>query len=144
MRYSYVPFLWVFALCLAVLPFRAPLAQIESVTELPKPPEIGELESVPKLNKTIDAETGLPFDIRLDALREAAMSYGARGGLAWRTYHIRQELEQRGDFLDKIFDFRQLLIPAPSGLLIEPPVISESLNARIIDQGGLNDPVSDR
>ncbi len=129
---------------LALSSFKEAGAQMEGGAEPPRPPEIGELENVPKLNKVIDAETGLPFDIRLEAVREAALSYGARGGLAWRTYQIRQELERRGKFLDRVFDFRQLLIPAPSGLLIEPPVISESLNAMIIDDGGLNAAVADR
>jgi defect-in-organelle-trafficking protein DotC len=83
-------------------------------------------------------------DIRRDALREAALSYGARGGLAMRTYEIRQELETRARYMDKVFDFRQLLIPAPSGLLIEPPIISEDINAMIIGGTGTEAAVSDR
>ncbi len=107
------------------------------------PPSRSELENIPKLNVFSD-EDGLPFDIRNDAVREAALSYGARGGLAWRTYHIRQELDIRASYMDKVYDFRQLLIPAPSGLLIEPPVISESENAMIIDSSGKEAAVADR
>jgi defect-in-organelle-trafficking protein DotC len=57
---------------------------------------------------------------------------------------IRQELDQRAGYMDKIYDFRHLLIPAPSGLLIEPPVISEQVNALIIDGTGSEAAVSDR
>ena len=108
------------------------------------PPSREELENVPKLNKVIDEQAGIPFDIRLNAIRQAALSYGARGGLAWRTFHIRQEMDARSTYLDKTFDFRQLLISAPSGLLIEPPVVTESINSLIINGKGDEAAVSDR
>ena len=115
------------------------------------PPPIAHLENIGggiAPVKTLDADgnenQGLGFDMRNDAVREAALSYGARGGLAWRTYHIRNELETRATQLDKTFDFRQLLIPAPSGLLIEPPIISENVNALIIEGTGQEAAVSDR
>lgn len=108
------------------------------------PPSREELENVPKLNRVIDEQAGIPFDIRLNAIRQAALSYGARGGLAWRTFHIRQEMDRRGSYMDKTFDFRQLLIAAPSGLLIEPPVVTESINSMIINAKGDEAAVSDR
>ena len=46
--------------------------------------------------------------------------------------------------MDKVFDFRQLLIPAPSGLLIEPPVISEAMDATLIDNRGMDAALADR
>ena len=117
----------------------------------PPPPMMGDLENLQggiEPIKTLDADgeknKGFAFDMRRDALKEAALSYGARGGLAWRTYHIRNELETRLTQLDKTFDFRQLLIPAPSGLLIEPPIISENVNALIIEGSGQEAAVSDR
>lgn len=109
----------------------------------PPPPVLSDLQNIPKLNKGEKAG-GVPFDIRGDALKEAALSYGARGGLAWRTYYIRQSLDERATYMDKVFDFRLLLIPAPSGLLIEPPVISEAVNAMIIDAAGTTAAVADR
>lgn len=113
-------------------------------TSTPKPVSLQELENLPAENKLIDQGSGLPFDIRKDAIREAAFSYGARGGLAMRTYEIRKELEKRSSHLDRVFDFRQLLVAAPSGLLIEPPIITESINAMLIDNGGQQAAVSDR
>lgn len=98
-----------------------------------------------RLDAEFDAEDeDMPFDIRKEAIRESAISYGARAGLAWRTYYIRREMDRRGRALDKIYDFRQLLIPAPSGLLIEPPVISENVNAMLIEGDGQQAAVSDR
>lgn len=94
--------------------------------------------------KKFTQNDGLPLDIRRDALKEAAISYGARSGLVWRTFYIRQEIEERANYLDKVYDFRQLLIAAPSGLLIEPPIISEQVNAMLIEGDGQQAAVSDR
>lgn len=113
--------------------------------EIPPPATEQELKAVKQQARPEDKQdTGLPMDIRNDAMRESALSYGARGGLAWRTYQIRQEMETRSRYLDKVFDFRQLLISAPSGLLIEPPIIGESIDAMVIEQGGQNAAVADR
>lgn len=124
---------------------------IDEASTSPKPPPLVELENLQggiAPIQTLDADKakaeGFAYDLRKDALKEAALSYGARGGLAWRTYEIRQELETRVTQLDKTFDFRQLLIPAPSGLLIEPPIVSENVNALLIEGTGQEAAVSDR
>lgn len=118
-------------------------AAANSIDEIVPPMSSGELKSIEK-KKVVREESALPMDIRYDAMRESALSYGARGGLAWRTWEIRQEMETRARYMDKVFDFRQLLIAAPSGLLIEPPVIGESVDALLIQQGGLEAAVADR
>ncbi len=111
---------------------------------LPQQPlSLSQLQSLEKEN-TVTEDDGLPLDIRRDAIKEAAISLGARGGLAWRSYAIRQELETRARSMDKVFDFRQLLIAAPSGLLIEPPIINESINNMLIEGDGQQAAVSDR
>ncbi len=113
-----------------------------------QPPSLKDLQNLEKENPVNDDddndEGGLPFDIRQDAIKEAALSFGVRGGLAMRTYEIRKELDQRATYLDRVFNFRQLLIPAPSGFLIEPPIISESINAMLIETGGQEAATSDR
>ena len=108
------------------------------------PPQVDALINIQKENRLVDEKTALPFDIRGDAIKEAALSYGARGGLAWRTWHIREELQGRARYMDKVFDFRQLLIPAPSGLLIEPPIISEAMDATLIENRGMEAALADR
>lgn len=107
------------------------------------PLRIEDLQEIPG-GRSLDEAVGPPIDIRKDALKEAALSLGARGGLAFRSYEIRQELRAYEPYLDKVFDFRQLLIAAPSGLLIEPPIVSESDDALIIDPQGLKAAVADR
>lgn len=105
------------------------------------PPSLESLQNLPSSGKKVDNK--MPVDIRKDALKEAAFSYGARGGLAWRTWHIRKTLDQRGNYLDKIFNFRALLIAAPSGFLMEPPIISESIDNMLIEAGGQTAAVAD-
>ncbi len=126
-------------LCVAGVPG----ARAASEGDPSEPLSLAEIQNI-KPEKKIPEENMLPFDIRDEALREAALSFGARGGLSRRIFEIRQELEFRARYLDKVFDFTQLLIPAPSGLLIEPPIITESDNAMIIKSGGQQAAVSDR
>jgi len=128
-------------------PGNAWAVEANSAELLPPPPSLEELQNV-KIQKTPAVSAfptgGMPEDIRLDAMREAGLSYGARGGLSWRTYYIRHEMEERAAYMDRVFDFRQLLIAAPSGLLIEPPIITESVDAMMIGQGGQEAAVADR
>jgi defect-in-organelle-trafficking protein DotC len=85
----------------------------------------------------------MPFDIRKESLKEAALSYGARGGLAARSFEINKNIADRATYMDRVYDFRQLLIAAPSGFMIEPPIISESLKALLIEGDGQKAAVSD-
>lgn len=133
------------ALFASAILLMAPSAHAQNAGgQLPPPISLEQLQNISKENKLLEGQPGLPLDIRQDAIREAAISFGARGGLAWKTYDIRQELNTRERYLEKVFDFRQLLIPAPSGLLIEPPIISESINAQLIETGGQTAAVSDK
>lgn len=97
------------------------------------PDELRELQNIESGAEELTQDE---LAIRRDALRDAALSFGARGGLAFRTREINERLSRQEPRLSRTYDFRQLLIPAPSGLLIEPPVISEADNALIIGEGG--------
>ena len=112
-------------------------------TSSEEPVEINSLLLYEPVNKNIKDDS-LPFDIRIEAIKEAAISFGARGGLAKRTFLIREELDLRARYLNKIFNFSQLLIAAPSGFLIEPPIVSESMNSMLIDIDGQTAAVSDK
>ena len=92
----------------------------------------------------VGIDNDMPLDIRMDALKEAAISFGARGGLAKRTYEIREEMVTRARYLGRVYNFAQLLIAAPSGFMIEPPIITESMNAMIIKHDGQTAAVSDK
>jgi defect-in-organelle-trafficking protein DotC len=60
--------------------------------------------------------------IRFAAIRQAASSLGARGGLAWEARNIDIALRCQSIFLDQVFDFNQLLL----GHNVLPPVLVES------------------
>jgi len=135
--------LWLFTAFLLSFAVVAPATAQQESASPPEPMSLREIQTLEKENEVVE-DGGLPLDIRLDALKEAAISVGARGGLDWRTFAIRQELEHRARYMDKVLDFRQLLIAAPSGLLIEPPVISESINSMLIEGDGQQAAVSDR
>lgn len=133
-----------------ILPARADIASEENVfadekTDPSAPPlSMDALENIPSGEPLDPEKMGPPINIRNDALKEAALSLGARGGLAYRSYQIRQDLKKYESYMDKVYDFRQLLIGAPSGLLIEPPIVSESDDALIVDNEGLKAAVVDR
>lgn len=112
--------------------------------DLQKPASLKSLQNIERSEDVFKDADSKIIDIRKDALQEAAISLGARGGLAHRTYQIRKLLKSRAAHLNKIFDFRQLLIPAPSGLLIEPPIISEAIDNMLIGDGGTQAAVADR
>ncbi len=90
-----------------------------------------------------DQDEQIATKIRQDSMKEAALSYGARGGLAWQTHQITNKINTSAPALDKTFNFRRLLISAPSNLLIEPPVITEALNAFVVNGTGSEAAVSD-
>lgn len=95
-------------------------------------PDLQQLQSMDKGAIVSQVEGG---QIRLDALREIAIGIGARGGLNKRNLEIVERLKNHAPHLDKVFDFRPLLISAPAGMsmttqyYILPPVITEGRNA---------------
>ncbi len=114
---------------------------VAPANDLTLPPDLNTL-----LNTNVSAEDGkkkAAAKIRMDALRESALSFGARGGLARRTWEIRQTLDRTATDMDRAFNFRTLLIAAPSGFLIEPPVVTEAEKNVIISNDGQQAAVSD-
>ncbi len=60
-------------------------------------------------------------DIRYAGLREAALSIGARAGLAWRSQQIDLMLDKEQQTLDRAFNFNGLLLAHN----VIPPVLEE-------------------
>lgn len=74
---------------------------------------------------------------RGEALREAALSYGARGGLAARSYAINEMLRKYQLQLDATYDFAGLVVSVDGGkTLIRPPVVTEAQLAFALSDGG--------
>jgi defect-in-organelle-trafficking protein DotC len=121
-------------------------SKVNSYSDLEVPKTLIELQEIPGYTPEFDvddADEGMPFDIRKESQREAALSYGARGGLAARSHEINKEIDDRASYMDRVYDFRQLLMAAPSGFMIEPPIISESLRALLIEGDGQKAAVAD-
>ena len=108
------------------------------------PPTLDDLMIIPAPDGSDIKAAEENTEIRQQGLREAAMSYGARGGLANRTFEIRRTLVEKEAYLDRIYDFKRLLITAPSGLMLEPPVISEADDAMLIETDGQTAAVADK
>ncbi len=113
----------------------------------PPPPALADLQnqSAPvEDDDNKDKTNTVGLQIRADAQRESALSYGARGGLASRTFEIQRRLAEYDTSLSKTFNFSRLLVAAPSGLLIEPPVVSEAQRAVLVNSAGQAAAVADR
>lgn len=66
--------------------------------------------------------------LRLPAMQEAAVAYGAQAGLAYATQSINRTLLTRAAELSKTYNFQLVMLQAPNGAMIVPPVISEALD----------------
>lgn len=67
--------------------------------------------------------------LRLPAMQEAATAFGARGGLAFTTREINKKLQANSASLSKTYDFQRLMIQGPNGVMVNPPVIVEAIDA---------------
>ncbi len=91
------------------------------VTPLPSLDDV--INSVPSKP---DGEVKQEDRLRGGALREAALSYGMRAGLAWESRNINRAVMNRSAELSTTYDFNRLLIRGPDAVKILPPVISEA------------------
>lgn len=82
--------------------------------------EQNSLKSIPKTNQSFAINS-----LRVQALRDTALSLGARGGLAYRTKNILAVLSNYEKNLDRIFNFYALLVEDS----VLPPVLIEARNA---------------
>ncbi|HKY69682.1 MAG TPA: type IV secretory system conjugative DNA transfer family protein, partial [Gammaproteobacteria bacterium] len=68
--------------------------------------------------------------LRHIALRDTALSLGARGGLAWRAEHINKRTLRYSRYLDRTFNFNAMLLEHH----VLPPVLIEG--RKTLEQGG--------
>jgi defect in organelle trafficking protein DotC len=92
-------------------------------TTKPRPVNTMTLHDIQQLtaSNTPQARLGSIGQIRLEALKEAATTLGAQGGLAWRSKQIDKTLKEETDNLDRVFNFRALLLNHN----VLPPVLTE-------------------
>jgi defect in organelle trafficking protein DotC len=74
---------------------------------------------------------------RAEQLRTAALTYGAQGGLAARSFAINEMLRRYAAQLDTTYDFATLVVPVGSGVTVmRPPVVSAAQMAFALAPGG--------
>ena len=74
---------------------------------------------------------------RADMVRTAALTYGAQGGLAARSFALNELLRRYQPNLDGAYDFHALVLPVGSGqTLMRPPVVSAAQMAFALGDGG--------
>lgn len=86
----------------------------------PKPPPM-DLDALLKSSPASPEKAGIP-EIRYNAIRETAVTYGAQAGLARRSYENAQKLERQAQNLDVIYNFQPLMVEGN----VLPPVLSET------------------
>jgi len=95
-------------------------------------------------DNAVKSEAMAAIDMRRDAQKQAALSFGARGGLAKRNFEIMERMKGFESTLDNVFNFRALLVKAPSGLMIEPPIVREADNSLVVTANGNEAAVADK
>jgi defect-in-organelle-trafficking protein DotC len=74
---------------------------------------------------------------RGEVLRQAALTYGAQGGLAGRAFAINEMLRRHEAQLDGTFDFRPLVVALGGGqTLMRPPIVTEAQMAFALGETG--------
>lgn len=83
-------------------------------------------------------------ELRREALREGAQTYGSQMGYARRAYDIEKILERRSSDFDQVFSFDRVTsaAPAKAGYIV-PPIVSRSMNAFRTDAEGREASVAD-
>jgi len=82
------------------------------------------LESLQRLQSGNATQPHKTSNLRTQALRDTALSLGARGGLAWRADQINQLLTKQESYLNRIFRFHSLMLDKN----VLPPVLIEARN----------------
>jgi defect-in-organelle-trafficking protein DotC len=103
------------------------------VVGTPPPPSLEVLQAArPGDQKGDGMEPG-----RADMVRTAALTYGAQGGLAARSFAINQMLRRYEAQLDGTFDFRTLVLAVGSGqTLMRPPIVTAAQMAFALGDNG--------
>jgi defect-in-organelle-trafficking protein DotC len=91
----------------------------------------------------LSRSTNSTENMRYTALKNTAIGLGTRGGLAARSAEINAELERKANQLNKVYNFRMLMISLPAGTgagskgttdyMVLPPVIRQSHDVYQLD-----------
>lgn len=94
-----------------------------------------ELDAVMGAAPSRELSVSFAEEKRSAAMRSAALTYGARAGLAYRGWEIARLLERHAAQLSSVFRFRDLLLDK-GGFRVLPPVASETRRAFRLGRDG--------
>ena len=97
-----------------------------------EPPSLAEIAGS---GPSRELEADFAAEKRAGAMRAAALSFGARAGLARRGWEISRMLDRHGPQLSNIFRFRDLLLKE-GGFRVMPPVAAETRQAFRLGRDG--------
>ncbi len=80
-----------------------------------------------------------PLQLRKKAIEQTAESFGAQGGLAWRSQQIDAQLNSIAAQLDRVYNFAPLSLPGH----VLPPVIEGGSQARLVHADALRTSTQD-
>jgi len=108
-------------------------AEVPAIEGGERPPSLEALQAArPGGGLVSDLDPG-----RGDTLYQAALAFGAQGGLAARAFAINEMLRRYEGMLDRVYDFRQLVLPLGGGqTLMRPPVVTQGQMAFALAEGG--------
>lgn len=93
---------------------------------------LGQLQNLQTKQSKVSTTAAATVGIRMQALKETAMSVGAQGGLAWRSKQISREVDQQAESLRRVFDFNALMLKNN----VQPPVLTEGRKTLKLDNPG--------
>jgi defect in organelle trafficking protein DotC len=108
-------------------------AEVPAVEGGERPPSLEALQATrPGGGQASPLEPG-----RSEALYQAALTYGAQGGLAARAFAINEMLRRYEAMLDGVYDFVSLVLPLGGGkTLMRPPIVTQAQLAFALGEGG--------
>lgn len=96
----------------------------------PPPPTLDALLADARRAAIVERHADIPA-LRLKALRDAATAYGARAGLARRSYEIAAIVRGQAGKLDGVFNFSLLMMPHR----VVPPVLTQAVDSMKVTDG---------
>ena len=120
---------WVARLAGALLPFFGAVVAVAG--DVPPP----NLEELYRFKPSRELTAAFGEEKRRAAMREAAVVFGARSGLARRSWEITEELGRVGAQLSGVYRFDDLML-RQDGFMVMPPVVAETEGAFRLGRDG--------
>jgi defect-in-organelle-trafficking protein DotC len=102
-------------------------------------PDLQNLTKTEQMHVQHLKKNATPLQLRKKAIEQTAESFGAQGGMAWRSQEIDAQLNQIAAQLDRVYNFAPLALPGH----VLPPVIAGGSQARLVHADALRTSTQD-